>query len=71
MSHTEAIVVGTHVSEHLNGSETSDLVVGLSGNDTVNTQGGDDVVHGDFVNTNLLNDTDTATSFAQYGETGS
>ena len=61
---------GTNVSETLDGSNTADLLLGLSGNDTITSGGGDDVVYGDFSTENLLTGTDGATSFAQYGETG-
>lgn len=64
-----ATLVGTHGSEHLSGQETEDFVIGLSGDDTINAQGGDDVVYGDFVTNTLLQDTNGFTSFAQYGET--
>ena len=67
---TQTVLLGTQVSEHIDGTNTNDLVVGLSGDDSIITQGGNDFVHGDFVNDNLLAGTETATSFAQYSETG-
>ncbi len=70
LNETQTTLIGTHVSEQIDGTNGSDLVVGLSGDDIIQTLAGDDLVYGDFVDTNLLNATDTATSFAQYGETG-
>jgi Ca2+-binding RTX toxin-like protein len=62
--------IGTNVSDELDGTENGDVVLGLSGNDTITSGGGDDVVYGDFTSANLLAGTDGALSFAQYGESG-
>ncbi|WGI23329.1 type I secretion protein [Amylibacter sp. IMCC11727] len=72
MSQYEAqtVLLGTHVSEQIDGTNDNNLVIGLSGDDQITTQNGEDVVHGDFVSDNLLSGSDIATSFAQYGETG-
>ncbi len=66
----ESVLVGTHISEDLSGDMTSDMIVGLSGNDTIISAGGDDVVYGDFQQRNLLSGTEGATSFDQYRTTG-
>lgn len=63
-------IIGTNVTETLEGSNETDVIIGLAGNDTVTGSGGADVIYGDYVTGNLLTDTDTATSFAQYGESG-
>lgn len=75
-SETEAVetpseieVIGTQSSEVLEGSETVEVIVGLSGDDTISGDAGDDIIHGDFENENMLEETETSTSFAQYGET--
>ncbi|MGZ2258552.1 calcium-binding protein [Roseobacter sp. A03A-229] len=69
-SPTQTLQLGTHLSDVLLGSVETDLVVGLSGDDLIETTKGDDIVFGDFMQTNLLSGTETATSFAQYAETG-
>ena len=63
-------IVGTNQTEALEGSNETDVIIGLAGNDTVSGSGGADVIYGDYVTGNLLNETETATSFAQYGESG-
>lgn len=62
--------IGTHLSETLEGSADVDFVVGLSGDDIIQTTMGDDIVFGDFIEANMLEGTDGATSFAQYADTG-
>lgn len=66
----QTLQIGTHLSEELQGTIDTDYIIGLSGDDFIQTSKGDDVVFGDFMDTNLLSGTKTATSFAQYGETG-
>ncbi len=61
---------GTGVSETIIGSAQDDMIIGLAGDDTINSSSGEDVIYGDFIGQNLLTDTDTASSFAQFGETG-
>ncbi|MEP4198334.1 MAG: type I secretion protein [Aliishimia sp.] len=62
--------IGTNLSETLDGSADADLILGLSGDDTINSGDGNDVVYGDFASSNILRGTENATSFAQYGESG-
>ena len=62
--------IGTHLSETLQGTVDVDFVVGLSGDDLIQTTKGGDVVFGDFIETNMLEGTEGATSFAQYADTG-
>ena len=63
-------IVGTEISENIDGTNTTDTIVGLAGNDTVTAGAGDDVIFGDYVGGNLLQATEGATSFAQFGESG-
>jgi len=63
-------IIGTNQTELLEGSAKDDIILGLAGDDTIRAAGGADVIHGDFVGMNLLDGTEAATSFAQYGETG-
>lgn len=69
-SQNQNLQIGTHLSEKLQGTRDIDYVIGLSGDDLISTTNGDDVVFGDFMDTNLLEGTEGATSFAQYAETG-
>jgi serralysin len=62
--------VGTNTDDILSGARGPDNIVGLSGDDTITSGGGNDMVYGDFEATNLLTGTDGATSFAQYGQSG-
>ena len=72
MSEVQALtrIVGTGVSENLEGTDVADAIVGLAGDDTISAGKGDDVIFGDHVGGNLLEATTGATSFAQFGETG-
>ena len=63
-------MVGTEFDDLLTGEKLANTIVGLAGDDTVLGNGGNDVLHGDFVQENLLQGTADATSFAQYGATG-
>jgi Ca2+-binding RTX toxin-like protein len=72
MSETQNLTyqVGTSTDDILSGAQSPDSIVGLSGDDTITSGGGNDVVYGDFETSNLLTGTDGATSFAQYGQSG-
>jgi serralysin len=61
---------GTSASNTIDGTNEADIIIGLSGNDTINSGSGDDVVYGDFTSPNLLTGTKGASSFAQYSEIG-
>lgn len=63
-------LIGTGQTESLVGTYGADWILGLAGDDTITSAGGEDVIYGDFVGQNLLEGTDTATSFAQYGYSG-
>ncbi|NRB01049.1 MAG: type I secretion protein, partial [Rhodobacteraceae bacterium] len=63
-------IIGTGQTELLSGGSNADMILGLAGDDTIESAGGADVIYGDFIGENLLDGVDTATSFAQYGETG-
>ncbi|MGB1213373.1 MAG: calcium-binding protein [Pikeienuella sp.] len=63
-------IVGTEISEELESTVGNDAVVGLAGDDTISASKGDDVVFGDYIGGNLLEATEGATSFAQFGESG-
>lgn len=63
-------IIGTQISETIDGTPGDDLIIGLSGDDSISGSKGEDEIHGDFLTGNLLSGTGEATSFAQYGETG-
>ena len=63
-------MIGTNQTETLVGTSGADMILGLAGDDVIESAGGEDVIYGDFIGENLLDGIDTATSFAQYGETG-
>ena len=63
-------ILGTDQNDTLAGSPDAETIIGLAGDDVIDTYKGNDVVHGDFIETNLLTGTDGATSFSQYGEAG-
>ncbi len=63
-------VFGTDVSEVLQGTSDADMIVGLAGNDTIEGAAGADTIYGDFLPSNLLEGTESASSFAEFGETG-
>ncbi|MEM9475399.1 MAG: type I secretion protein [Pseudomonadota bacterium] len=63
-------IIGTNQTETLIGTSGADTILGLAGDDVIESAGGADVIYGDFIGENLLDGVDTATSFAQYGETG-
>lgn len=65
-----AEIIGTDQTENIVGSYGADMILGLAGDDTIESAGGQDIIYGDFIGQNLLEGTDTATSFAQYGENG-
>ena len=65
---TQPVVTGTDENDILDGTNQGDMILGLAGDDTIQTFHGDDIVHGDFVTDNLLDGTDGARSFAQYGD---
>lgn len=62
--------LGTEQNDTIAGSDQGDMIIGLAGDDTIQTYHGDDVVHGDFIDANMLEGTEDARSFAQYGESG-
>lgn len=62
--------VGTGQTETLIGTSGADMILGLAGDDVIESAGGEDIIYGDFIGENLLEGTQSATSFAQYGETG-
>ncbi len=72
MSSSNALtqVVGTNTEDVITTANTPNLVTGLAGDDTITGGKSNDVVYGDFTSENLLTGTDSATSFAQYGDTG-
>lgn len=63
-------LVGTAVQDLLEGGSGADTIIALAGDDTILGKGGSDVIYGDFISENMLSDTEGATSFAQYGESG-
>ena len=63
-------LVGTDQHDEINGSTASDLIIGLSGNDSIVGAASADTIYGDFIDENLLQSTDGATSFDQYGASG-
>lgn len=63
-------IIGTNASDTLEATTDGSTVIGLAGNDTIDGSGNADIIVGDYVADNLLSGTDTATSFAQYGESG-
>lgn len=63
-------ILGTGQTETLLGTSQADEILALAGDDVIEGAGGADVIYGDFIGENLLEGTDTATSFAQYGESG-
>lgn len=67
---TRTEIIGTGQTESLSGTFEADMILGLGGDDVIDSGGGEDVIYGDFIGENLLNGTDTATSFAQYGASG-
>lgn len=67
---TPVPMIGTVVSELLDGTRQADVIVGLDGNDQINGGTGDDLIYGDFVDPNMLLGAIGATSFAQYAQSG-
>ncbi len=65
------LLVGTGQYDTMEGTDAPDLLIGLAGDDTINSGKGADEVYGDFIGQNLLAGTDDAISFAQYGASGS
>lgn len=63
-------ITGTGQTETLIGTHSDDFILGLAGDDVIQGAGGEDVIFGDFVGQNLLEGTEGASSFAQYGESG-
>ncbi len=63
-------IIGTNLTESLEGSNETDVIIGLAGDDIVAGSGGADIIYGDYLSGNLLAETDSATSFSQYGESG-
>lgn len=62
--------VGTELSEEVITGDEGSNVEGLAGDDTITGGKSGDVIYGDYSIENLLIGADSATSFAQYGETG-
>ena len=63
-------IIGTDVQETIDGTSQTETIIALAGDDTINAGDGADVIHGDYVDENLLSGTVGATSFAQFGATG-
>ncbi|MEL7203671.1 MAG: calcium-binding protein [Pseudomonadota bacterium] len=63
-------VVGTGLSDRIEGTRDNDQLIGLSGDDTISGSGGDDVIHGDYAEKNLLEGTEDATGFNDYSKSG-
>ncbi|MEM6713140.1 MAG: calcium-binding protein [Pseudomonadota bacterium] len=63
-------LVGTGLSDQIDGSGQDDQIAGLAGNDSINGSAGDDVISGDYADENLLGGTDDATGFADYAQSG-
>ncbi|MEL7463859.1 MAG: type I secretion protein [Pseudomonadota bacterium] len=63
-------IIGTGISETIEGGAAGEVVYGLAGDDVIAAKAGDDLIFGDYAPVNLLDGTNDATSFAQYGETG-
>ena len=66
-----ATLNGTGLADSVTGTSDVDVITGLEGDDIVHAGAGEDVVYGDFSGDNILQGTQSATSFAQYSETGS
>ncbi len=65
-----APLAGTGQNDIIDGSNQPDLIIGLAGDDTVEAGKGADTIYGDFIGENLLQATDNAISFDQYGASG-
>lgn len=63
-------LLGTEQHDSLTSQHLGTSVIGLAGDDTITTFAGDDVVHGDYIAGNLLDGSDAAVGFAQFGQTG-
>lgn len=67
---TQTLVLGTNQNDTIDVTSGSDVVIGLAGDDTITGSQDADQIHGDFLNDNLLESTEEALSFDQYGATG-
>lgn len=63
-------LVGTAQHDDILGTKDPDVIIGLAGDDAINGAASNDTIYGDFLAENLLQDTDDATSFDQYGASG-
>lgn len=63
-------VVGTGLSDLIDGTTENDLVTGLAGDDEIDGQAGGDLIYGDYADDNLLDGTDDASTFDDYASTG-
>lgn len=64
------VQIGTVDDDALDGTNEPDLMIGLAGDDTMVSGKGEDTVYGDFIGENLLQATEDAISFDQYGASG-
>ncbi|MEJ6391910.1 calcium-binding protein [Gymnodinialimonas sp. 2305UL16-5] len=63
-------IVGTSQDDALQGAKTSDVIIGLSGDDRIEGAASGDTIYGDFIAENRLQSPTDATSFDQYGTSG-
>ncbi len=70
MSEETTSIIGTEIHETIDGTNQAETIIALAGDDTINASDGADIIHGDYVDENLLSGTTGATSFAQFGATG-
>ena len=61
-------LIGTDQNDTLTGSDQTDTLTGLAGDDTLTGGNGGDLLVGDVQNQSLIEDTDGALSFSQYGQ---
>ncbi|SHH41405.1 Hemolysin-type calcium-binding repeat-containing protein [Cognatiyoonia sediminum] len=63
-------IFGTSNNEFLQGTRDPDKIVGLAGDDVIEGAAGEDTIYGDFDPVNLLEGTEGASSFSEFGATG-
>ncbi|MEL6233711.1 MAG: calcium-binding protein [Pseudomonadota bacterium] len=63
-------LLGTEQHDSLASGSEDAHVVGLAGDDVITTHAGNDLIYGDYIARNLLEGSDAAVSFAQFGATG-
>lgn len=62
-------LIGTDISETIEGTSKVETIIALAGDDTINARDGADIIYGDFTEQNLLAGTEGVTGFAQFGQT--